>query len=387
MIERYSDAFINHLFSDTQKFQIHANIEIELIRALEKNPNIKYLQITSSDVVNIKNLEKTTKHETAAFVQYLSTLIANNKYLHYGLTSSDLLDTTLSVQLKGALNYTKINLDKASKQLKSLSNTDLKIMGRTHGQHAQIINLKSFFMNHLLEFERAYDDLNNLSKSLTGKLSGAVGNNNFITKELEESILEKFFLQREEFATQIIPRDKIARILNALALTACAIERLALNIRLYQQTEINELSESFNNNQVGSSAMPHKRNPIDSEKLCGLSRLVRSNAGAAYENIALWQQRDMSHSSVERIIIPDSFHLVAHMLNTLNNVLSKLVINEAAIKNNCNDIELSQKLHHQLSFLNYKNAYKKAQELALRAQNENKPLKELVKEQLGLSLE
>jgi len=387
MIERYSDAFISYLFSDTQKFQIHANIEIELIRALEKNPNIKYLQITDSDVVNIRNLEKTTKHETAAFVQYLGKLIETNKYLHYGLTSSDLLDTTLSVQLKGALNYTKINVDRISKRLKDLSNTDLKIMGRTHGQHAQVINLKSFFMNHLLEFERAFNDLDELGKSLTGKLSGAVGNNTFISPDIEASILEKFFLQREEFATQIIPRDKIARILNALALTACAVERLALNIRLYQQTEINELSESFNMNQVGSSAMPHKKNPIDSEKLCGLSRLVRSNAGAAYENICLWQQRDMSHSSVERIIIPDSFHLVVHMLTTLNNVLSKLVINEEAIKNNCNDIELSQKLHHQLSFLNYKNAYKKAQELALRAQNENKPLKELVKEQLGLSLE
>ena len=336
MIERYSLPKMNAIWQDEFKFKTMLAIEILALEALAKDKLVP-LQAVSRikkkarfNLNQIKKIEEKTQHDVVAFVTNVSQYIGSDaQYFHMGLTSSDILDTTLGVQLRAASDILVDDMERLLKLLakKARLYKDMVCIGRTHGVHAE---LTTFGLKLLLWYDETRRNLERLrlakEEVSVGKVSGAVGTFANIDPKIEEYICRKLGLKAAKISTQIIQRDIYAVFMARLAIVGSSLEKFATEIRHLQRTEVLEAEEPFGKGQKGSSAMPHKRNPVICERICGLSRLLRGNALAAMENVALWHERDISHSSVERVIIPDSTLALDYMLNKFIQVIDGLQV-------------------------------------------------------------
>lgn len=332
MIERYSLPRMSAIWQDQNKFRIMLDIELLVCEAqarLKLIPAAAVKRIKAKAdfrVERIKEIEERTQHDIVAFVANVSEYIGKDaQYLHMGLTSSDLLDTTLDVQLVQASDLLIYDLKRLSMLLaaraKKYKNT--VCIGRTHGVHAEPTTFGLKLALWYDEVNRAIKRMKAAQKEVSyGKLSGAVGTYSNIDPAVEEYVCKKLGLQPVNIATQVIQRDIYAQYLCSLAVIASSLDKFALEMRHLQRTEVLEAEEPFAKGQKGSSAMPHKRNPVICERICGLARLLRANATAGLENVALWHERDISHSSVERIIIPDSTIILDYMINKFIEVIN-----------------------------------------------------------------
>ena len=356
MIERYSSDEMSSIWSEDNKVAKWLDVERAVIEILEKeeitpkglSKQLKEVSITHNEVLE---REAVTNHDLAAFVDVLQSKIQkDSNWIHYGLTSSDVVDTANALLIKESLNIVVEKIAELVNSLKNkaISESDTLIIGRTHGVYAEPTTLGSIFGNWCLEVSRGLDRLSSSLEIISyGKISGAVGNHSLISEEIENKILEQLSLKPEPLASQIVSRDRYADLFSSFAIIAGTYERIATNIRHYQRSEVGEMYEAFKQGQKGSSAMPHKKNPIGSERICGLARVVRGNTQASYETMALWHERDISNSSVERIILPDTFKLIDFMTRDLINIVNDLVINHENIESNLNTAKTqlgSQKL-------------------------------------------
>lgn len=336
MISRYSLPKMSAIWQDESKFGKFLEIELLACEAhskLKKIPPKALAIIRQKAKFNIKRineLEKKTQHDIVAFVSCVGeSLGAYAKYLHIGLTSSDLLDTTLALQSREASDILIEDLERLLKALahKARRYKDMVCMGRTHGIHAEPV---TFGLKLALMYDETKRNLERLKRAKeeisAGKISGAVGTYSNIEPFVEEYVCERLGLRPALAATQIISRDIHAQFLNTLALIGASLEKFATEIRHLQRTEVLEVEEPFGEGQKGSSAMPHKRNPVICERICGLSRVLRANALAALENVNLWHERDISHSSSERIIFPDSTIALDYIINKFIEVVSGLTV-------------------------------------------------------------
>ena len=282
------------------------------------------------DVKRILEIEETTKHDVIAFLTNVAEYVGEeSRHIHYGMTSSDILDTTLSYQMKAAgeiLHKQLIDLKEALKA-RAIEHKDTLCIGRSHGIHAEPTTMGLKFALWFEEIKRNIKRLENSIEGISvGQISGAVGTFEHLSPKVEEYVCNKIGLKPANVSTQVIQRDRHAEFMSTIAIIGATLEKIAIEIRHLQRTEVLEAEEYFSKGQKGSSAMPHKRNPIVSERITGLARILRANAFAALENVALWHERDISHSSVERIIIPDSCIALHYMLNLTVNLIKKLII-------------------------------------------------------------
>lgn len=344
MIERYTLPEMGKIWEDNFKFSTWLKIEI---LACEARANLG--EIPSDDVEVIKRkakfdvkkilqIEETTKHDVIAFLTNVAEYVGpESRHIHYGMTSSDILDTTLSFQMKsaGELILKRLLELKDTLRLRAIEHKNTVCVGRSHGIHAEPTTMGLKFALWFEETKRNIERLENAIASISvGQISGAVGTFEHLSPAVEEYVCKKMGLKPAPVSTQVIQRDRHAEFMTTLAVIGASLEKIAIEIRHLQRTEVLEAEEYFSKGQKGSSAMPHKRNPIISERITGLARLLRSNSIAALENVALWHERDISHSSVERIIIPDSCIALDYMLDLMNKLVSKLIIYpEHMIKN------------------------------------------------------
>ncbi len=325
MIERYSLAKMKSIWQEEFKFKAMLLIEILTLEAYAKEKIVplqavrRIKQKARFNLTEIAKIEAKTQHDVVAFVSNVAQYIGKDaRYLHLGLTSSDILDTTLGVQLKNASGILIEDLEKLLKVLakKARIYKDTVCIGRTHGVHAEPT---TFGLKLALWFDETARNLGRLKQAknevCVGKLSGAVGTYSNIEPFVESYVCKKLGLKPVNIATQVIQRDVYAQYMATLAVIGASLEKFATEIRHLQKTEVLEVEEPFGRGQKGSSAMPHKRNPVICERICGLARILRANAQAALENVSLWHERDISHSSVERIIFPDSTLALDYMLN------------------------------------------------------------------------
>jgi len=336
MIERYSLGKMKSIWQDEFKFKTMLAIEILVLKAYASKkivPPAAVRRIQQKARFNLKEIQKIeakTQHDVVAFVSNVAQYIGKDaQYLHIGLTSSDILDTTLAVQFKSASEILIEDLEILLKVLAKKAKTykDLVCIGRTHGVHAEPT---TFGLKLALWFDETKRNLERLKLAkegiCLGKLSGAVGTYSNIEPYVEAYVCKKLGLKPVNIATQVIQRDVYAQYMATLAVIGASLEKFATEIRHLQRTEVLEVEEPFGKGQKGSSAMPHKRNPVICERICGLSRLLRGNALAAIENIALWHERDISHSSVERVIFPDSTLALDYMLHKFIEVVSGMKV-------------------------------------------------------------
>lgn len=344
MISRYTRPEMGKLWDIETKYQKWLDVEIAACEAwseLGKIPKDALKAIKKKarfDIKRIDEIEKVVKHDVIAFLTSVAqNLGTESRFIHRGLTSSDILDTALALLLRDASDIIIKDIQELIDVLKrqAYKYKNIPMMGRSHGVHAEPI---TFGLKFALWYEDMKRNLERIKKAKdvisVGKLSGAVGTFSNIPPAIEEKVCKKLGLKPEPVATQIVQRDRHAEYMTTLALIAASIEKIAVEIRHLQRTEVLEVEEPFMAGQKGSSAMPHKRNPVGCENLTGLARLVRSNAMAALENIALWHERDISHSSVERVIIPDSSILVDYMLNRITGILKGLYVYPKRMKEN-----------------------------------------------------
>ncbi|MDD2702579.1 MAG: adenylosuccinate lyase [Candidatus Omnitrophica bacterium] len=324
MIERYSLPAMSAIWQEKNKFRIMLDIEILTAEAQAKlkiipaSAAVRIRRKAGFNLTRIRKIEEKTQHDVVAFVADVSRSIGTDaQYLHRGLTSSDVLDTTLGVQLRQAADILieDLRMLRDALAVKARRYKDSVCMGRTHGVHAEPV---TFGLKLALWYDETGRNLERLKRAReavsVGKLSGAVGTYSNIDPRVESYVCGKLGLKPAHISTQIIQRDVYAEYMNTLALAGASLEKFATEIRHLQKTEVLEAEEPFGKGQKGSSAMPHKRNPVICERICGLSRLLRGNALAAMENVALWHERDISHSSVERVILPDSTLALDYML-------------------------------------------------------------------------
>ena len=346
MIERYSLPEISKIWSEHNKFSIWLRIEI---LACEANSKLGIIPVSSLkkikskanfDIKRINDIESVVKHDVIAFLTSVGEYVgSDSRYIHYGMTSSDVLDTAVSVQLKQAGELILKKLITLKKTLNRLAKKYkyLPMVGRTHGIHAEAITVGLKFALWFDENNRNISRLQKAIKEVSiGKISGAVGTYEHLNPSVERYVCSKLGLKPANVATQIIQRDIHAEYLTTLAIIASSLEKFATEIRHLQKTEVLEFEEPFTKGQKGSSAMPHKKNPVICERIAGLARVLRGNALAAMENVNLWHERDISHSSVERMIFPDSTMLLYYMLVKMDEVLSGLVVNKVNIEINLN---------------------------------------------------
>ena len=376
MIERYINNRVNAIWNDQNRFDTWKLIQEKYVETLEQ------LKIAESGIAKkireaevlkeeVYKQEKVTNHDLASFVDILQKKVGEgSNWIHYGLTSSDIVDSANSLLIIQSIEVAQeliLNLLKELK-LKAIKNKDTKIIGRTHGVYAEETFLGNIFGNWYLEIKRSLDRVERAKVSIAyGKLSGPVGNHTVVTEEMEKITLEKLGLKPEIFASQIVSRDRYAEVSTSLSILASTYERISTNLRSYQRSEISEMYEPFKDGQKGSSAMPHKKNPIGSERITGLARIVRGYTLSGLENMVLWNERDISNSSVERIALPDCFNLICFMTSELTSIISDLVINYEQIEINLNNAKsktMSQQiLSHLVSVgVNREEAYKVIQE-------------------------
>ncbi|RPI13536.1 MAG: adenylosuccinate lyase [Ignavibacteriae bacterium] len=400
MIERYTLPEIGRIWSDQNKYYTWLKVELYACEANSKLGIIpvkslqNILKKANFDVKKINEIEEVVKHDVIAFLTNVVEYVGeDSRFIHYGMTSSDVLDTALSVQMKeaGELILQKLILVKKTIAAKAKKYKYLAMVGRTHGVHAEAITLGLKFA---LWFEETKRNIERLEKAIdvisVGKISGAVGTYEHISPTVEKYVCKKLGLKPANISTQIIQRDRHAEYMASLAIIASSLEKFATEIRHLQKTEVLELEEPFAKGQKGSSAMPHKKNPIICERIAGLARVLRGNALAAMEDINLWHERDISHSSVERMIVPDSTMLLYYMLEKMNGVLSGLVVNENNIKKNLNithGLIHSQKVLLKLveCGISREDSYKIVQDNAMQSWNTGQDFKQLLLKDIRVS--
>ncbi len=386
MIPRYSRQEVAQIWEPMNKFKIWLDIEIYAAQAMEKYkiiPRGVAAKVRKKSKINIKridDIEKKTKHDVIAFLTSIAEKVGPEaKYLHQGMTSSDVLDTCFNLQLKQAGKILIQDIDKILKTLKAKSkkHKNTITIGRSHGIHAEPVTFGLKLATYYAEFKRNKKRLEQAIEEIsTCAISGAVGTFAHIGPNIEKFVAKKLGLKPEPISTQIIPRDRHAHFFNTLALIASSAERLATEVRHLQRTEVLEAEEYFSSGQKGSSAMPHKRNPVLSENITGLARLVRSYSIPGMENIVLWHERDISHSSVERNIGPDATVTLDFLLIRLNNVVANLVVHPKTMESNLNKFKgliFSQGVMLKLTQKGVKreDAYKVVQKNAMKTWDKN----------------
>ncbi|MFP4392676.1 MAG: adenylosuccinate lyase [Desulfohalobiaceae bacterium] len=394
MIERYTLPEMGRIWSLENKFRAWLQVEIAVCEAwhnLGRIPEHEMRQIREQadfDLERILELEEQTKHDVIAFLSAVEEKLGPAaRYIHLGCTSSDIVDTANSLLLLQATVLIQDKLQSLLHSLETLSRHHQGVicMGRTHGVHAEPTSLGLKFAGFYAELARQRRRLDSAHAEMkTGKISGAVGTYVHLSPQVEEIACRHLGLEPDPISTQIIQRDRYAHYFSVLAQIAGSIERLATELRHLQRTEVLELEEGFAPGQKGSSAMPHKKNPISAENLCGLARLVRSNSLAALENMALWHERDISHSSVERVIMPDSTILIHYMLHRINGVLNRLQVNQDRLELNLYSsygLFFSQRV--LLGLIDKgcarQQAYELVQSLAMQAWDEKRSFEDLVR--------
>jgi adenylosuccinate lyase len=351
LIERYTLPEMAAVWNERAKFCAWLEVEFAVCRAratLGEIPQEEVEELAEKadfSVERIHEIETETNHDVIAFVTAVSEAVASRgsadvaRHLHFGLTSSDVLDTAGALQLREALNLIHEEAKKLALSLceMALSHQNTVMVGRTHGVHAEPTTLGHKLAVWAFEMERNLERLAHAEEvASVGKISGAVGTYANVDPKVEALTCEELGLKPASASTQIVQRDRHAEVLSALAILGSTLEKVALEIRGAQRTEVRELAEPFRSGQKGSSAMPHKRNPILAERLCGMARLLRGYAAVGFENNALWQERDISHSSAERVVLPDSTTVAFYMLRTTLRILKGLRVDEARMRENLN---------------------------------------------------
>jgi adenylosuccinate lyase len=359
MIARYTLPQMADLWSESSRFEHMLQVELAVLRVLAARGTVPREAVAAIearahvDVDRIAELERTTDHDVVAFVRQVTESVGDEgRFFHYGLTSSDVVDTGLALQCRAAADLILASLDSAipAVVVRAREHAATLMMGRTHGVHAEPITLGLKLASWAFELDRARGRLRIAAADLaTGKISGPVGTYSQLSPEVEAEALEALGLSVDEASTQIVQRDRHAAFLAAIAVTGGSIERIAVEVRNLQHTEIGELAEPFRSGQAGSSAMPHKRNPIVSERLTGLARLLRGYALAGMEDQALWHERDISHSSVERVVLPGATTLLHYMLDRLRALVEGLVVHPERMLAN---VMAGQGLHASSRVLN-----------------------------------
>ncbi len=395
MIERYETPEIKAIWNDQNRFQKWLDVELAVCKAWNeagKIPDEDYRNIVekaSFSVERIREIEEVTQHDVIAFVSSVAECIGESgRYVHLGLTSSDVIDTASSLLLSESMETVLDALYALHKMIgeKALEYKMTPCAGRTHGIHAEPTTFGLKMLNHYAEIGRDIERITQTKKEImVGGLSGAVGTYANCPPSIEARTCELLGLDVDPVSTQVIQRDRHARIVTDLAICGASLERLALEVRHLQRTEVLEALEPFKKGQKGSSAMPHKKNPILSERVCGMARLLRGYTVPAVENIALWHERDISHSSVERVMWPDVFHLILYMTKTMTKIINGITVNKQKMKDN---IDITKGLLFSGRILialveregiSREEAYTIAQSNAMRCWNEKVPLLELLK--------
>jgi len=360
MIKRYEVKEIVDIWSQENKLSTWKKVESSVTKSLEEEGIVpkglsKKILDANITVEEVEAREKITNHDLASFVDILQDKVnQDSEWIHYGLTSSDVVDTSNSLLILESLKFLLQEVDKLINTLKNLAikEKDTKIVGRTHGVFAEVTFLGNIISNWLLEISRNKERLERAKENISiGKLSGVVGNYTIINSDVEKKSLETLNLKPELFASQIVSRDRYAEVISSIGMLASSYDRIAINLRGYQRSEVGEIHESFSNEQKGSSAMPHKKNPITSERISGISRILRGYVVTALENISLWHERDISNSSVERIIFPDSFNLICFSTIEMEKLFKNININHEKISSNINSARVSLLTQSFLSHL------------------------------------
>ncbi len=393
MIKRYTRPEMGRIWSDENKFRMWLAVEIAATESLSaaglvpREAARAIRELGDFDVDRIHAIEAEVKHDVIAFTTAVAEKVGpHSRWLHFGLTSNDVVDTAQALLLReaSALILQDLRQLVAVLERRAREFQRTPMIGRTHGIHAEPItfglklaNWYSEVTRDIERFQRAAEDMR------VGKLSGAVGNNAHLDPELEEKICERLGLAVAPVSSQVIQRDRHAYYMATLAVIACTLDNIATEMRHLQRTEVREAEEYFSPQQKGSSAMPHKRNPVTCEQICGLARVVRANAQAAFENIALWHERDISHSSVERVILPDSTILADYLLDKTTNLVTKLMVFPERMRRNLDSTRgliFSGQLLLDLAEAGMlrEEAYRLVQGHAMRAWNEGRNFRDLV---------
>ncbi|MFH2048169.1 MAG: adenylosuccinate lyase [bacterium] len=344
MIERYTLPEMGALWTDEAKYGSWLEVEVEAARAMAKLKIIplKAFKVIEKkakfDVKRINEIEAEVNHDVIAFISSVAEFVGEEaKYIHFGMTSSDVLDTALSLNLKRAAAIIDKKITIALREVKKLAQKYKKTpcMGRTHGVFAEPTTIGLKFAMWFTELQRSQERFKQATEAISyGKISGAVGNFANLDPRIEAAVCKKLGLKPAEVSTQVIQRDRHAQFVTSLAILASSLEKFATEIRHQQRTEVGEMAEGFSKKQKGSSAMPHKKNPITAERITGIARLMRGYAVTAMENIPLWHERDIAHSSVERIILPDSTIIMDYCLQKFIELLKGLIINDKRMLDN-----------------------------------------------------
>ncbi len=401
MIDRYTRPEIGAIWTDEARMEAWRRVEVAACEEMEgpSPSDLEAIRAAAFTVDAVKERERITDHDVAAFVDVLSESAGAQagRWIHYGLTSSDVLDTALALQLRGAGDIVLRGAGEVVAALAAQARAHVHTVctGRTHGVHAEPTTFGIKLAGFAFEAHRNRERLEHaFEQASVGALSGAVGTYSATAPDFERRVLDRLGLAAEDVSTQVVPRDRHAELLQATALAGAGLERLATEIRQLQRTEVREAEEPFRSgSQKGSSAMPHKRNPITTERITGLARVLRGNAQAAVENVALWHERDISHSGAERVILPDSTILLDYVQALAVRVVSGLVVHEERMRANLDLTHgalFSQRVLLALvaSGMTRDDAYRIVQEDAQRAWDSGTPLRELLATRdLGLDLD
>jgi adenylosuccinate lyase len=382
MISRYDKKEISNIWTEENKFQTYLQVELAIMKALEgkqvpKGTSEEIKKSAKINVDRINEIELETRHDIIAFCSSITENLSPEigKFFHFGVTSSDIIDSSLTIQIKQSLEQILpafksllTSLLKRSQEMK-----EVPTIGRSHGMYAEPMSFGQKILGHYAEFARRYEELEQYYKEeLRVQFSGAVGNYTILTPELEKIAASELGVLPEEHSTQVIPRDRIAKLISILAMTGSAIERLSVEIRHLHRSDVGELHEGFAKGQKGSSTMPHKKNPISGENLTGMARMLRSHMQIALDNIVLWHERDISHSSTERMYLPDAFGILFYSLTRLSSTVENLVFHNEKISQrvfeNCTYLS-SYYLHHLIEKTNFKrdDLYALVQEASFKA--------------------
>src|SRR5438445_5417084 len=344
MIPRYSRPEMARLWSEQNKFATWLRVELAASEVLAERGIVPGEAVEAIrararfDVARIEEIEREVQHDVIAFVSNVAGSVGpEGRWLHYGLTSSDVVDTALSLLMTEACGLILDDLRALSEAVRKRAHEfkHAPMIGRTHGVHAEPMTFGLKLALWWAELERHRARVERARETIAvGKLSGAVGTFSHLPPDVEEDVCRRLGLRPAPVASQVLQRDRHAEVMTALALLGASLEKFATEIRALQKTEVRELEEPFTEGQKGSSAMPHKRNPVGAEQVTGLARLLRGNAVAAMENVPLWHERDISHSSVERVIVPDSFLALDHMLRRMTKIVSGMAVNTDRMRRN-----------------------------------------------------
>jgi adenylosuccinate lyase len=400
VIDRYTRPEIGALWTDEARMEAWRRVEVAACEAMDgpTEEELEAIRAATFTVKAVQEREAVTDHDVAAFVDVLSESAGDaGRWIHFGLTSSDVLDTALALQLQSAGEIVVRGARElvAALSTRAREHVSTVCVGRTHGVHAEPTTFGIKLAGYAMEAQRNADRLERaFAQASVGAISGAVGTYAATSPDFEERVLAHLGIEREPVSTQVVARDRHAELLQAIALAGAGLERLATEIRHLQRTEVREVEEPFRSGQKGSSAMPHKRNPITTERITGLARVLRGNATAAVENVALWHERDISHSGAERVILPDSTILLDYMQSLAVRVVKGMVVHEDRMLENLGltyGALFSQRVLLALvsSGMTRDAAYRVVQDVAQEAWDTRVPLRELLeaRPELGVDLD